>query len=113
MKGLLLLIFHFVAVLARLLERGGVCGLVAENLLIKHQLLVLSRARRRDPNLLPMERCFLGLCTLVVRPGRFPKVVVAVKASTLLKFVIGNAKDSSWRLDLFYCESIMLRTHWS
>ena len=147
-----------------------------------------------------MERCLLGLCTLFVQPGRFPKVAVAVRASTLLKFhqylvrrkyrgvfsgrrtgrksgpkdpseeivqiilelkrrnprsgcpkiplivsttfgvdidkdvvrrvlakhlrppsggggpswltVIDNAKDSLWSLDLFCCESIMMRTHW-
>ena len=26
--------------------------------------------------------------------------------------VIGHAKDSLWSIDLFRCESIMLRTHW-
>ncbi len=25
---------------------------------------------------------------------------------------IGHAKDSLWSVDLFRCESIMLRTHW-
>jgi len=85
MKGLLLLMIHFVAVLARLLGPGGVRGLVAENLLIKQQLLVLSRIRRRAPNLSPVERCLLGICTLFVRPGRISEVAVAVKTSTLLK----------------------------
>ncbi len=37
MKGLLLLLIHLVAGLARLLGPGGVRGLVAENLLIKQQ----------------------------------------------------------------------------
>jgi hypothetical protein len=56
MKGLLLLLIHLVAGLARLLGPGGVRGLVAENLLIKQQLLILSRARQRAPNLSPVER---------------------------------------------------------
>ena len=46
----LLLLIHFVTVLARLLQPGGVRGLVAENLLIKQQLLILNRTRRRAPN---------------------------------------------------------------
>ena len=43
MKALLLLPIHLVAVIARLLGSGGACGLVAENLLVKQQLLILSR----------------------------------------------------------------------
>ena len=82
MNGLLVLLVHFVAMLAR---PGGVRGLVAENLLMKQQLLVLSRTRQRAPNLSPVERCLLGICTLFVRPGRISEVAVAVKTSTLLK----------------------------
>ncbi len=47
MKGPLLLLIHLVAGLARLLGPGGARGLVAENLLIKQQLLMLTRARQR------------------------------------------------------------------
>jgi hypothetical protein len=51
MKGFVVLLIHLVAVLARLAGPGGIRGLVAENLLMKQQLLVLSRSRRRAPNL--------------------------------------------------------------
>ncbi len=85
MKGLLLLLIHLVAVLARLLGPGGVRGLVAENLLIKQQLLILSRTRQRAPNLSSLERFVLALCTLFVAPSRIPKVAVGVSTSTLLK----------------------------
>ena len=61
-------------------------GLVAENLLIKQLLLILNRTRRRAQNLTPAERCLLGRCTLFLQPSRIPKVAVAVKPSTLLKF---------------------------
>ena len=85
MKGLLVLLIHLVAVLARLAGPGGVRALVAENLLIKQQLLVLSRSRRRAPNLTSVERFVLGLCTLLVRPGRLRTVAAGVSTSTLLK----------------------------
>lgn len=85
MKGLLVLLVHLVAVLARLAGPGGVRGLVAENLLMKKQLLVLSRSRRRAPNLSSVERFVLGLCTLLVRPARIPKVAAGVSTSTLNK----------------------------
>ena len=85
MKGLLVLLVHLVAVLARLAGPGGVRGLVVENLLMKQQLLVLSRSRRRAPNLTSVERFVLGLCTLLVRPGRLRKVAAGVSTSTLIK----------------------------
>ena len=63
MKGLFILLIHLVAVLARLAGPGGVRGLVAENLLMKEQLLILSRSRQRAPNLSSHERFVLGFCT--------------------------------------------------
>ena len=85
MKGLLVLLVHLVAVLARLAGPGGVRGLVAENVLMKQQLVVLSRSRRRAPNLTSVERFVLGLCTLLARPGRVSKVAAGVSTSTLNK----------------------------
>ena len=70
MKGLLLLLIHLVVVLIRLVRPGGIRALVAENLIMKQQLLVFGRARRRAPNLSPLERLVLGLCTLYVSPSR-------------------------------------------
>ena len=49
MKSVLLLLAHFLTTLARLLGPGGLKTVLAENLLIKHQLLVLSRSRQRAP----------------------------------------------------------------
>ncbi len=200
MKDLLVLLIHLVAVLARLAGPGGVRGLVAENLLKKEQLLVLSRSRQRAPNLSSLERFVLGFCTLFVSPRRIPRVAAGVRASTLHKLhqclvrrkyralflarrstrrpgpkgpseelvraiveikrrnplfgcprialiisttfgvevdkdvvrrvlekhlrpgsggggpswltVMGHAKDSLWSVDLFRCESILLKTHW-
>ncbi len=85
MKGLVVLLIHLVAVLARVAGPGGVRGLVAENLVMKQQLLVLSRTRQRAPNLSSLERFVLGLCTLFVARGRLPLVAVGVRASTLHK----------------------------
>ena len=38
--------------------------MVAESLLIKHQLLVLNRGRKRAPNLVASDRIVAGLCTV-------------------------------------------------
>jgi hypothetical protein len=56
MRHVVLLFIHFLATLVRLLGPGGVRSIVAESLLLKHQLLLLNRSRQRSPNLLT----FLG-----------------------------------------------------
>ena len=49
MRHLVVLFIHFLAALARLLGPGGVRSIVAESLLLKHQLLLLNRPGQRSP----------------------------------------------------------------
>src|SRR5437899_9244954 len=70
MRNLAVLFIHFIAVLARLLGPGGVRSLVAESLLLKHQILILNRSRKRSPNLHASDRVLAGLMALLVRPTR-------------------------------------------
>jgi putative transposase len=182
-----------------ILRPGGARVVVAESLLLKHQLLISSRARRRAPNLNSFDRFVLGLGSLLVPASRIPKLAVILKPRTLLRFhealkkrkyqwlfssgghrrpgpkgpskelidaivefkrrnprigcpriaqeiarsfgididkdivrrvlakhhrpeaetdgpswlsFIGHMKDSQWSIDLFRCESILLRSHW-
>jgi len=197
MIHLLILAVHLLATLAKLMRPGGVRAVVAESVLLKHQLVISSRARRRAPNLNSFDRFVLGLGSLFVPAGRLPKLAVILKPRTLLKFhealkkrkyrwlfssgchrrpgpkgpsqglidaivefkrrnprtgcpriaqeiartfgididkdivrrvlakhyrpgpdgpswlsFIGHMKDSLWSVDLFRCESILLRSHW-
>src|SRR5262249_28816594 len=54
--------------------------------LIKHQLLILSRSRRRAPNLLVWDRVIAGFCSLLVKPKHLVRTAIALKPSTLLNF---------------------------
>ena len=56
MKDVLLAVLHLAVVSAKLCGRGGVRAVMAENLLLKQQLIVLRRARRRAPNLTSGDR---------------------------------------------------------
>ena len=60
MRDLVVLFIHFIATLARLLGPGGARSLVAESLLLKHQLLILNRSRQRAPNLSASDRIVAG-----------------------------------------------------
>jgi putative transposase len=86
MKSVLLLLAHFLTTLVRLLGPGGVKAVLAESLLIKHQLVVMNRARHRAPALSPSDRFFMGLWSTFMNPRRLLRAAVVIKPSTLLKF---------------------------
>ena len=199
MKVILILIVHFMVTAAKLLRPGGAKAIMAETLLMKHQLLVSNRSRKRSPNLTALDRFVFGVCSLFINENRFSKLAVVLQQSTLQRFYqalvkrkyrllfsskrrgkpgpkgptkeiiqaivemkarnprfgcpriaqqinlafgtdidkdvvrrvlakhykptlggkgpswqtfFGHMKDSLWSVDLFRCESIVLRTHW-
>ena len=200
MKDLLLMFAYLLATLAKLLGPGGAKVIVADSLLMKQQLLIINRSRRRAPNLTVIDRLLLGFWTLFLSPHHIRRAAVILKPSTLLSFhdmlkrrkyrllytgrrkgkpgpkgpshelieaivemkrrnsrfgcpriaqeinkafgvdidkdvvrrvlakhyrpepgsgngpswltFIGHLKDSLWSIDLFRCESILLKTHW-
>jgi putative transposase len=198
-RDLAVLLLHLLATVARLAGPGGARSVVAESVLVKHQLLILNRSRKRSPKLRLSDRMIAGLCALLIRPSRLIRSAIVFKPSTLLRLhralttrkyrwlfstkvptkpgpkrpsqdmvaavvdmkqrnptwgcpriaqqivlafgipinkdvvrrilarryrprpdadgpswltVLGHAKDSLWSLDLFRCESAVLRTHW-
>ena len=84
MRNLVVLFVHFIGTLARLLGPGGVRSLVAESLLLKHQLLIVNRCRQRSPNLSAWDRVLAGWMALLVRPTRLLRSAIVLKPSTLL-----------------------------
>ena len=86
MRDLLLTLLHLAVMAAKLRGPGGVRAVIAENLLLKQQLIVLRRARQRAPNLLRSDRLLCGFWSLFLSPGRIRKVAVALRPSTLLAF---------------------------
>ena len=51
MKDFLLTLLHLAVMTAKLCGPGGVRAVIAENLVLKQQLIVLRRGRRRAPRL--------------------------------------------------------------
>jgi len=199
MRDLAVLFLHVLVTVARLAGPGGTRAVVAESVLVKHQLLILNRSRKRSPNLRLADRLVASVCTLLMRPSRMVRSAIVLKPSTLLRLhraligrkyrrlfsatapmkpgpkgptqeviaavvdmkrrnptwgspriaqqialafgipmnkdvvrrilavryqprpdaagpswltVLGDAKDSLWSVDLFRCESAILRAHW-
>jgi len=85
LQHLLQILLHVVRSLGKLLKPDGVKALVAENCLLKHQLLIATRSRRRAPNLRFSDRLLFGLGSLFLRPRRLLLTAILIKPSTLLR----------------------------
>lgn len=86
MNGALLLLLHFLVTLAKVIRPGGYRTLIAENLLLKQQLIVHSRSRQRSPNLSTQERTLLGFLSLFLKPRRAARAAIIIRPATLLRF---------------------------
>jgi putative transposase len=86
MRDVVLLCVHVIVTIFRFARPAGVRSVLAESALLKHQLLILNRSRRRAPNLHVWDRFIAGLCSLLLKPRRLARAGILVKPSTLLSF---------------------------
>jgi hypothetical protein len=86
MKSIGYMFIHLLVLLANSLKPGGTKAIIAENLLLKHQLAILGRSRRKAPNLKTTDRFILGGLSLFISARRRASVAVAIQPATLLKF---------------------------
>jgi len=192
-------ISSYIVTWLRLLPAGGVRAIAAENMVLRQQLITLSRNQKRAPKLTFFDKITFGILTSMISLKRLQRIAVIIKPATLLKFhkalvnrkysllfsnktskkpgpkgpeqsiidlilemkrrnpgygyrriamqvsdtfgipidkdvvrrvliqyyknnpedtgpswltFIGHMKDSLWSIDLFCCESILLKTHW-
>src|SRR5215475_5448189 len=85
MRDFAIVFVHLIVALARLARPGGLRSVVTESVLIRHQLLILNRGRKRAPNLRATDRIIASLCTLFLRPARVVRSAIVLKPSTLLR----------------------------
>ena len=86
MRDIFTLFLHVVVIVIRLARPGGFRSVIAESVLLRHQVVILNRGRKRAPNLRASDRIIIGLCTLLMRPSRVLRSAVVLKPSTLLHF---------------------------
>jgi putative transposase len=84
MRGVIVLFVHLIVTVARLARPGGLRSVVAESVLVKHQLLILNRGRNRAPNLSAAERIIAGLCAVFMKLARVVRSAIVLKPSTVL-----------------------------
>jgi len=86
MKTLILITIHILVTLLKLCLRGGLRRIVAENIFIKQQLIVVKRSMKKCPALSPVERLIFGFWAGILSPSRLLKSAVIIKPATLYKF---------------------------
>ena len=77
MREIFILVAHPLGTLAKFMRSGGVRAVVAESLLLKHQLLTLKRSRNRAPKLTPWDQLFLAFGSVCVSSALVPKTAAA------------------------------------
>jgi hypothetical protein len=82
MQQWLILVAHLVVTIIKVVAPAGARSVVAESLILKHQLLILNRSRKRAPKLVVLDRVLLSLSALLVSPRRLQKVAVAIRPAT-------------------------------
>ena len=85
MNPLFTLLAHALRNVAIILRPGGCRSIIAENLLLKQQLLVLNRARKRAPNLPPIQRLLLAFWSHFLKRSRIQRAAIIVRPSTLFR----------------------------
>ena len=79
MRDWLVLMAHLIVTTIRTVTPGGARAVIAESLLLKHQLLILNRSRKKAPKLRALVRILLGLGAMLVSPQRILKLAFAVR----------------------------------
>ena len=86
MRHLASLLFHLLVTVMKLVGSGGVRSVLAESLLLKHQLLIVNRSRERAPNLRSMDRVIAGFCIGLMSPARLLRSAIVLKPATIMNF---------------------------
>ena len=86
MMKLIALISSYIVLCLRFLSPGGVRAVAAENMILRQQLITLSRNHKRAPRLTFFEKITFGLLASMITAKRLTRIAIILKPGTLLKF---------------------------
>jgi len=86
MKRWLQLMIMTITTLLTLMSKGGIRKLASENILLRQQLIVLSRNKKRSPKLTLSDKLLFGWLAIFINPNRLKKIAIILKPTTILKF---------------------------
>ncbi len=86
MTNAIRLICGWIHVMITLLRSGGLKVIAAENIVLRQQLITLSRQHKRSPKLTTSDRILFGLLASWIKPRRLSKIAILIRPATILKF---------------------------
>ena len=90
MRDVIILLVHVITIVFRLAGPGGLRSVVAESVLMKHQLLIMNRSLGRAPNFCVWDRLIAGFCSLWIKPTRLVRVAHRFKTVNAATFPSGS-----------------------
>ena len=78
---------HLLTTLATLLRPGWAGAIIADSLLMKQQLVIINRSRRRTLNLIPIDRMLLRFWSLFFSPRHIRRSAIILRPFTLPRFL--------------------------
>lgn len=85
MFSLFQLLYILFNLLFNVLRLGGVSAIIAENIILKQQLLILSRHKKKAPNLSNSDRLIFGFFSRYINLKRLGRLAILIKPATLIK----------------------------
>jgi len=86
MINILQFLCGLIRIIIKLLRPGGVKAIAFENVMLRQQLLTLTRQKKRTPKLKTSDRILFGMLTSWIKPNRLSKIAIIIRPATLLKF---------------------------
>ncbi|NIB40712.1 transposase [Pseudomaricurvus alkylphenolicus] len=86
MSDLARLLFYLIRSVVILLHPGGLKSIAAENPMLRQQLIVMTRSRKRSPTLTVPDRTVLAALSQLISRRRFSKLAIVVQPATILRF---------------------------
>ena len=68
------------------IKASGVKAIAAENMVLRQQLISLSRQHKRSPKLNTLDRIMFGMLARWINPRRLSRIAITLKPATILKF---------------------------
>ena len=66
----------------------------AKNMVLRQQLISLSRQHKRSPKLNTLDRIMFGMLARWINPRRLSRIAITLKPATILKFHRGGVTMS-------------------
>ncbi len=86
MLKFILPILHIIRAIIMLTKPGGTKSLIAENLMLRKQLIQLSRKQKRSPNLSFFDRLFFAILAHFINTKKIIKSAIIIKPATIINF---------------------------